>query len=50
MHVITRKRLSEFAEKHPEARSSLTHWYGIVHKNRFRTLSDCETSFLMPTK
>ena len=34
MHVITRKRLNEFAQKHPEARSSLAHWYGNVRKNR----------------
>lgn len=35
MHVITRKRLNEFAQRHPEARSSLAHWYGIVRKSRF---------------
>ena len=35
MHVITRKRLNEFAEKHPETRSSLARWYGIIRKNRF---------------
>jgi mRNA-degrading endonuclease HigB of HigAB toxin-antitoxin module len=29
MHVITRKRLNEFAETHPDARSSLAHWYAI---------------------
>jgi len=25
MHIITRKRLNEFAEKHPEAKSALQH-------------------------
>lgn len=35
MHVITRKRLNEFAQKHPEARPSLARWYGIVRKSRF---------------
>ena len=35
MHVITRKRLNEFAEKHPETRSSLARWYGIIRQNRF---------------
>jgi mRNA interferase HigB len=39
MHVITRKRLNEFAQKHPEARSSLAHWYGIVRKNRFASFA-----------
>jgi mRNA interferase HigB len=35
VHVITRKRLNEFVERHPEARSSLARWYSIVRKNRF---------------
>jgi mRNA interferase HigB len=35
MHVIMRKRLNEFAQKHPEARPSLARWYGIVRKSRF---------------
>jgi len=35
MHVITRKRLNEFAEKHPEAKSSLARWYGLMRRQRF---------------
>jgi mRNA interferase HigB len=35
MHVITRKRLNEFAENHADTKSSLAHWYGIMRKNRF---------------
>jgi mRNA interferase HigB len=35
MHVITRKRLNEFAELHPEAKSSLAHWYGLMRRRRF---------------
>ena len=27
MHIITRKRLYEFAAKHPSARAGLAHWY-----------------------
>ena len=33
MHVITRKRLNEFAEKHPTAKSGLAHWYRSLRKN-----------------
>ncbi|MCX8090836.1 MAG: type II toxin-antitoxin system HigB family toxin [Verrucomicrobiae bacterium] len=33
MHIITRKRLNEFAEKHPSARSGLAHWYWVLRKN-----------------
>jgi mRNA interferase HigB len=35
MHVITRKRLNEFAQRHPDAKSSLAHWYAIMRKSRF---------------
>jgi mRNA interferase HigB len=35
MHVITRKRLNEFAEKHPETSSSLARWYAIIRKSSF---------------
>ena len=35
MHVITRKRLNEFAEKHPETSSSLARWYAIIRKSNF---------------
>jgi mRNA interferase HigB len=27
MHIITRKRLNEFAAKHPTAKPALVHWY-----------------------
>jgi len=35
MHVITRKRLNEFAHKHPDTKSSLARWYAIMRKERF---------------
>ena len=33
MHIITRKRLNEFAGRHPTAKSGLTHWYRALKKN-----------------
>ena len=33
MHIITRKRLNAFAEKHPTARNGLTHWYRALKQN-----------------
>lgn len=30
MHIITRKRLNEFAARYPNARSALAHWYGVL--------------------
>ena len=33
MHIITRKRLNEFAEKHPAATNGLAHWYRALKRN-----------------
>jgi mRNA interferase HigB len=33
MHIITRKRLNEFAEKHPTAANGLVHWYRALKRN-----------------
>jgi mRNA interferase HigB len=33
MHVITRKRLNEFAGKHPPATSGLALWYRTLKRN-----------------
>ena len=30
MHIITRKRLNEFADRYPNVRSSLVHWYSVL--------------------
>ena len=35
MHVITRKRLNEFTEKHPDTKSALARWYALVRESRF---------------
>jgi mRNA interferase HigB len=35
MHIITRKRLNEFAVKYPDALSALEHWYRIMKTQRF---------------
>ena len=45
MHVITRKRLNEFAERHPDTTSSLAHWYAIVRKSRFANLAQLRETF-----
>jgi mRNA interferase HigB len=38
MHVITRKRLNEFADKFPETKSALAHWYMAMKKGNFAEL------------
>jgi mRNA interferase HigB len=45
MHVITRKRLNEFADRHPDARAALAHWYGIVRRHDFGTLAELRRHF-----
>jgi mRNA interferase HigB len=35
VHVITRKRLNEFTEKHPDTKSALARWYALVRESRF---------------
>jgi len=37
MHVITRKRLNDFAAKHPDALSGLAHWYRQMKQGHFRS-------------
>ena len=45
MHVITRKRLNEFAEKHPDTIPSLAHWYRLMRKNRFANFVNLRQTF-----
>lgn len=35
MHIITRKRLNEFASQYPDATASLVHWYEQMLRNHF---------------
>ena len=45
LHVITRKRLNEFADKHPETRSSLGEWYHLVKRNNFSNFVHLRETF-----
>lgn len=45
MHVITRKRLNEFAEKYPETRTALANWYALVRKNDFSSRPNLKLMF-----
>ena len=45
MHIITRKRLNDFAEKHPDAKSSLQHWYKLVKSQDFTSFANLRTVF-----
>jgi mRNA interferase HigB len=45
MHIITRKRLLEFAEKHPSAHSGLDHWYRVMKRNDFDNFAALRQTF-----
>lgn len=45
MHVITRKRLNEFAAIHPTAKSGLQHWYRTMKRGEFRSFAELRSVF-----
>jgi mRNA interferase HigB len=45
MHVITRKRLSEFADEYPETRKALGRWYGSVKRTNFSSFPELKAMF-----
>jgi mRNA interferase HigB len=45
MHVITRKRLNEFAEKYPETKTALAQWYSRAKYNNFSNFAELKVIF-----
>ena len=45
MHVITRKRLNEFAEQYPEANAALARWYSLAKHNDFSNFAELRARF-----
>ena len=45
MHIITRKRLNEFAENHPEIKSALAHWYQTAKRGKFSNFAHLRETF-----
>jgi mRNA interferase HigB len=45
MHVITRKHLLEFAQRHPDCRSALDNWYRLVKRAVFTSFDDVRKTF-----
>lgn len=45
MHIITRKRLNDFAETHPDAKPSLQHWYRLMKAGDFSSFAQVRTVF-----
>ena len=45
MHVITRKRLNEFAAAHPDIQSALANWYRLMKQGNFRSFVHLRETF-----
>ncbi len=45
MHIITRKRLNEFADKYPDALTALKHWYRQIKGNSFDSFAHLRQVF-----
>lgn len=45
MHIITRQRLLEFGERHPDTESALEHWYRVMKRTNFTSLADLRLAF-----
>jgi mRNA interferase HigB len=45
MHIITRKRLNEFADKYPELKNALAHWYHLMKQNTFHSFAELRSVF-----
>ena len=45
MHIITRKRLNEFADKYPETASALANWYRQLKQNNFASFAELRAMF-----
>ena len=45
MHIITRKRLMEFARTHPDARAPLNNWFAIVRKTDYASFAGLRITF-----
>ena len=45
MHVITRKRLNDFAEKFPDTKAALARWYATMKKGGFSNFAELRAVF-----
>lgn len=45
MHIITRKRLNEFAAAHPYSASALQHWYKQMKLGTFKSFAELRSIF-----
>ena len=45
MHIITRKRLNEFAKLYPDTKNALSQWYQLIKDNEFSSFVELRQMF-----
>jgi len=45
MHIISRKRINQFIEKHPDSLNSLSLWFRLFRKNTYASLAQIKEHF-----
>lgn len=45
MHIISRKALADFWEKHPESKEALTRWHRIVERSTFGDFAELRQTY-----
>lgn len=45
MHIITRKRLNDFAALHPDARPALAHWFREMKNREYSNFAELRAVF-----
>jgi mRNA interferase HigB len=45
MHVITRKRLNEFAKLHPDVKNAIAQWYKLIKQSEFSSFVELRRVF-----
>ena len=45
MHVISRKRLNEFADLHSDAKAALAHWYHLMKRTNCTNFVELSATF-----
>lgn len=45
MHVISRKALKQFWERHPDSKTALVRWYKVMVNTEFRNFAELRAAF-----
>ncbi len=45
MHIISKKKLKDFWEKHPNSKNTLSAWFKTVDKTNYATLNELKKTF-----